>query len=103
MNSSSSRRCGNARPSWTRAPGCFPCAVVGGLGTCEELFEVEFSRYLGRHGKPAVLLDPDDHYEGLIRWAVELQSPRVRFQVALDALVVARTVEEALDACAIPG
>ncbi|MGH3863916.1 TIGR00730 family Rossman fold protein [Actinokineospora sp.] len=75
-------------------------ALPGGLGTCEELFEVWTSRYLGMHTKPVVLLDPDDHYEGLIKWARELQSRGFASQVALDALMVVRTAEEALDACA---
>lgn len=52
------------------------------------------------HEKPVVLLDPDDHYEGLIKWARELRSRGFASQVALDALVVVRTAEEALDVCA---
>ncbi|MGQ0842472.1 LOG family protein [Actinokineospora sp.] len=75
-------------------------ALPGGLGTCEELFEVWTSRYLGMHAKPVVLLDPDDHWDGLLRWVRELRSRGFATQTAMDALVVTRTVDAALDACA---
>ncbi|GLZ41151.1 TIGR00730 family Rossman fold protein [Actinokineospora sp. NBRC 105648] len=75
-------------------------ALPGGLGTCEELFEVWTSRYLGMHAKPVVLLDPDDHWEGMLNWVRELASRGFATQAAVDSLVVARTVTEALDACA---
>ncbi|SDD00402.1 LOG family protein [Actinokineospora iranica] len=75
-------------------------ALPGGLGTCEELFEVWTSRYLGMHAKPVVLLDLDDHWEGMLTWVRELRARGFASQLALDALVVARTVDEALDACA---
>lgn len=74
-------------------------ALPGGLGTCEELFEVWTSRYLGMHAKPVVLLDPDDHWAGLLEWCRELAGRGFATQGALDALAVTRTVEEALDAC----
>lgn len=74
-------------------------ALPGGLGTCEELFEVWTSRYLGMHGRPVVLLDPDDHYAGLLEWCRELAGRGFATQDALDALVVTRTVDDALDAC----
>ena len=38
-------------------------ALPGGVGTCEELFEVWTSGYLRLHAKPVVLLDPDGHYD----------------------------------------
>ncbi|GLW80999.1 TIGR00730 family Rossman fold protein [Actinokineospora globicatena] len=74
--------------------------LPGGLGTCEELFEVWTSRYLAMHTKPVVLLDPDDHYAGMLEWVRGLRSRGFVSDVALDALVVARTAEEALAACA---
>ena len=43
-------------------------ALPGGVGTCEELFEVWTSGYLRMHAKPVVLLDPDGHYAGLLEW-----------------------------------
>ena len=43
-------------------------ALPGGLGTCEELFEVWSAGVLGLHAKPVVLLDPDGHYAGLLAW-----------------------------------
>ncbi|PPK70162.1 TIGR00730 family Rossman fold protein [Actinokineospora auranticolor] len=76
-------------------------AMPGGLGTAEELFEVWTSRYLGMHSKPVVLLDPDDHYAGMLDWVRELHSRGFVSDVGLGALVVTRTVEEALDACAV--
>ena len=42
--------------------------LPGGIGTCEEFFEVWTSGSLGMHAKPVVLLDPDGHYDGLLRW-----------------------------------
>ena len=41
-------------------------ALPGGLGTCEELFEIWTSGYLRLHTKPVVLLDPDGHWAGLL-------------------------------------
>ena len=77
-------------------------ALPGGLGTIEELFEVWTSRYLSMHTKPVVILDPDDHYAGLLEWCRELAGRGFTSQAAIDALVVARTVDEALDACTPP-
>ena len=42
--------------------------LPGGIGTCEEFFEVWTAGSLGMHAKPVVLLDPDGHYDGLLRW-----------------------------------
>ncbi len=39
-------------------------ALPGGLGTCEELFEVWSAGALELHEKPVVLLDPDGHWRG---------------------------------------
>ncbi|MGW5055072.1 LOG family protein [Actinokineospora sp. NPDC004072] len=75
-------------------------ALPGGLGTCEELFEVWTSRYLGMHRKPVVLLDPDDHWAGLLAWTRDLATRGFASPAALDAVLLTRSVEEALDACA---
>jgi uncharacterized protein (TIGR00730 family) len=36
--------------------------LPGGIGTLEELLEIWVARSLGMHGKPVVVLDPDDLY-----------------------------------------
>jgi uncharacterized protein (TIGR00730 family) len=75
-------------------------ALPGGVGTCEELFEVWTSGYLGLHDRPVVLLDPDGHYTGLLEWVRGLTARGFVQQAALDRLVVAADVAAALDACA---
>ena len=40
-------------------------ALPGGLGTLEELFEIWVGRYLGFHGKPISVLDPEGTYDSL--------------------------------------
>jgi uncharacterized protein (TIGR00730 family) len=77
-------------------------ALPGGVGTCEELFEVWTAGYLGMHAKPVVLLDPHGHYTGLLRWVEELHDRGFVLPSAIERLVVATTVDAALDACAAP-
>jgi uncharacterized protein (TIGR00730 family) len=77
-------------------------ALPGGIGTCEELFEVWTAGSLGLHAKPVVLLDPDDHWAGLVTWVRGLADRGFVQRAALDRLVVTCTVDEALDACAKP-
>jgi uncharacterized protein (TIGR00730 family) len=74
--------------------------LPGGLGTCEELFETWSARVLGLHDKPVVLLDPDGHYAGMLSWIDGLVDGGFARPEALELLVVTRTVEQALDACA---
>lgn len=74
-------------------------ALPGGIGTCEELFEVWTSRYIGMHDKPVVLLDPDDHYKGLLDWIDETVRAGFASQRSVNAITVVRDVESALDAC----
>ena len=74
-------------------------ALPGGLGTCEELFEVWTSGYLGMHDKPVVLLDVDDHWAGLISWVYQLLERGFVSAKALDFLHVTTDVDAALDAC----
>lgn len=74
-------------------------ALPGGLGTCEELFEVWTSGYLGLHDKPVVLLDPDDHWTGLLDWVRGLGDRGFVTPDALGRLVVTTDVAAALDAC----
>ena len=75
-------------------------ALPGGVGTCEELFEVWTSGYLGMHAKPVVLLDPHGHYTGLLSWVDELCERGFVLPSAIERLRVTTTVEAALDACA---
>jgi uncharacterized protein (TIGR00730 family) len=77
-------------------------ALPGGIGTLEELFEAWTAGYLGMHDKPVVMLDPDGHYDGLLEWLVGLVDRGYVNPLALTRLVVARRLEDALDACA-PG
>jgi predicted Rossmann-fold nucleotide-binding protein len=51
------------------------------------------------HAKPIVLLDPVDHYAGLLQWIDGLSETGFVQQRALDALVRTTSVAEALDAC----
>lgn len=73
--------------------------LPGGLGTCEELFEIWTSGSLGLHDKPVVLLDPDGHYAALLDWARTLVERGFARPAALERLVVAVDVAAALDAC----
>jgi uncharacterized protein (TIGR00730 family) len=73
--------------------------LPGGIGTCEELFEVWTAGYLRMHAKPVVLLDPDGHWTGLLDWVRELGERGFVRPEALARLVVATDVSTALDAC----
>ena len=77
-------------------------ALPGGLGTCEELFEIWTSGYLRLHDKPVVLLDPDGHWTGLLAWVHEVAAQGFVDPAALRRLVVTNEVNTALDACAAP-
>jgi uncharacterized protein (TIGR00730 family) len=78
-------------------------ALPGGLGTCEELFEVWTSRYLAMHQRPVVLLDVEDHWSGLLSWVHGLRERGFASADSLDALTVVSDVDSALDACAPAG
>ena len=73
-------------------------ALPGGLGTCEELFEIWTSGYLRLHAKPVVLLDPDGHWTGLLAWVRDLAGQGFVDPAALRRLVVTADVDAALDA-----
>lgn len=80
--------------------------LPGGIGTLEELFETWTAGYLGMHAKPVVLLDPMDHYGGLLVWLDGLRERRFVNDMALRRLIRTTGVDEALDACAaaaVPG
>jgi uncharacterized protein (TIGR00730 family) len=74
--------------------------LPGGIGTCEEFFEVWTAGSLGMHDKPVVLLDPDGHYDGLLRWLQGLSEGGFLHPGALARVSVVREVDAALDACA---
>ena len=74
--------------------------LPGGIGTCEEFFEVWTSGTLGMHDKPVVLLDPDGHYTGLLHWLRGLGESGFLHGDALARVAVVDDVEAALDACA---
>lgn len=76
--------------------------LPGGIGTLEEFFEAWTAGYLGMHDKPLVMLDPFGHYDGLFAWLRGLVDTGYVGTGALDRLIVATGVEEALDACAPP-
>jgi len=75
-------------------------ALPGGIGTCEELFEMWTSRVLSMHTKPVVVLDVDNHYRGLFDWVRELGGRGFVSRAALDSLTITGDVATALDACA---
>lgn len=74
--------------------------LPGGIGTCEELFEVWTSGYIGMHAKPVVVLDPDGHYDGLLTWLRGLVESGFASQYSLDRITVVSDVDAAVDACA---
>ena len=77
-------------------------ALPGGLGTCEELFEIWTSGYLRLHTKPVVLLDPDGHWAGLLAWVRDIAAKGFVDPVAMRRLLVTTDVDAALDACVAP-
>ena len=74
--------------------------LPGGIGTLEEFFEAWTAGYLGMHDKPLVMLDPFGHYDGLLAWLRGLVGTGYVGAGALDRLIVATGVDEALEACA---
>lgn len=71
--------------------------LAGGLGTLDELFEVWTTGYLNLHPKPIVLLDPDGFYDGLLAWLDRLADTAFVKRPALERVIVARSIDEALD------
>ncbi|SDT76770.1 LOG family protein [Actinoplanes derwentensis] len=71
--------------------------LPGGLGTLDELFEVWTTATLDVHRKPLILLDPDGFYDGLLHWLGTLTDQKFVRPAAMDLLLVARTVPEAVD------
>ncbi|MBW0104571.1 TIGR00730 family Rossman fold protein [Pseudonocardia sp. KRD291] len=74
--------------------------LPGGIGTCEELFEVWTAGTLDLHTKPLVLLDPDGHWTGLLDWVAGLTARGFAGPGPMQRLSVVTGVTAALDACA---
>jgi uncharacterized protein (TIGR00730 family) len=72
--------------------------LPGGIGTLEEFFEVWTAASLGLHAKPVVVLDPEGFYEPLWAWLRDLTARGFVRAAALDTLLHARTVGQALTA-----
>lgn len=77
--------------------------LPGGIGTCEELFEAWTGRILGMHAKPIVLLDVNGYFSGLLSWLGTVGERGFASQSALDVVLRASNVAQALDACAGAG
>lgn len=72
--------------------------LPGGLGTLEELFEVWTWRTLGLHDKPIGLLDVDGFWQPLVATLRRLAEADFMAEVTVDELVVASTLDAALEA-----
>lgn len=72
--------------------------LPGGLGTLEEMFEVWTTRALGMHAKPVVLLDPTGAFDPLWAALSTLAGQGFLRAEALEALTVARSLDEAFAA-----
>ncbi|WP_242622890.1 TIGR00730 family Rossman fold protein [Pseudonocardia sediminis] len=77
--------------------------LPGGIGTCEELFEVWTAGTLDLHTKPLVLLDPDGHWTGLLDWVAGLTGRGFAGRGPMERLRVVTDVTAALDACVPAG
>ena len=73
--------------------------LPGGIGTCEELFEVWTAGTLDLHDKPLVLLDPDGHWTGLLDWVRGLTERGFAGPGPMQRLRVLDDIDAALDAC----
>jgi uncharacterized protein (TIGR00730 family) len=77
--------------------------LPGGIGTCEELFEAWTGRILGGHAKPIILLNAHGYFSGLLSWLGGVGERGFASQSALDVVIRASNVAEALNACAGAG
>jgi uncharacterized protein (TIGR00730 family) len=72
--------------------------LAGGLGTLDELLEVWTTRWLGMHGKPVVVLDPDGIFVPLRAFAERLCEQGFVRPGALEVVTWATSLAEAFDA-----
>jgi uncharacterized protein (TIGR00730 family) len=81
--------------------------LAGGLGTLDELLEVWTTRWLGMHGKPVVVLDPEGVFAPLRAFAEQLCEQGFVRRGALEVVTWATSLAEAFDAlerqAAVPG
>ncbi|HNP58643.1 MAG TPA: TIGR00730 family Rossman fold protein [Gordonia sp. (in: high G+C Gram-positive bacteria)] len=70
--------------------------LPGGIGTLEELFETWTGGFLGEHDKPVVLLDADGFYQPMLRWLDSLHAEGFVSPAALERLLVAGSVADAV-------
>ena len=70
--------------------------LPGGIGTLEELFETWTGGFLGEHDKPVVLLDADGFYQPMLRWLDTLHAEGFVAPAALERLLVAGSVADAV-------
>ena len=71
--------------------------LPGGFGTLEELFEVLTWQVLRIHRKPVCLLNVEGFYDGLLHFLNMCVTEGVLREGARSAVLVASTVDEALD------
>jgi len=71
--------------------------LPGGLGTLEELFEIWTWQTLGLHPKPVGLLNVDGFWDPLVTTLHRLADAGFMKASTVDDLVVAPTIESALD------
>ncbi len=75
--------------------------LPGGIGTFEEMFEVWAWQSLKLHTKPIVLLNVEGFYDKLLDFLRNCETEGM-MRGNLSRLLVATTVEEALDRCLTP-
>ncbi|MDR3744546.1 MAG: TIGR00730 family Rossman fold protein [Acidobacteriaceae bacterium] len=71
-------------------------ALPGGFGTFEELFEVLAWQTLKIHSKPVLLLNTNGFYDGLLAFLDDCVAQGMLTQKRREIVLVAQTVEEAL-------
>lgn len=71
--------------------------LPGGYGTLEEMFEVITWQTLSIHRKPICLLNVEGFYDGLLNFLDHAKREGVIRKSAQELLLIAATVEEALD------
>lgn len=75
--------------------------LPGGFGTFEEMFEVLAWQTLRLHDKPVVLLNVAGFYDTMLRFLDECVREGLLRSTARDVLLVAASVEEALQLCGL--
>ncbi|HEY4357017.1 MAG TPA: TIGR00730 family Rossman fold protein [Acidobacteriaceae bacterium] len=75
--------------------------LPGGFGTFEEMFEVLAWQTLKLHDKPVVLLNVAGFYDTMLRFLDECVREGLLRATAREVLLVATSVDEALQLCAI--